>query len=189
MQEASGDGNQASCGVSQTPSQQNVRSSIRSGSSAGLQFVAVRDVPFGIAPEMSVWVQTSARLSITQKYGTTSEKYGERKSGISGIELLDVIKASTEVVAVAEQPIRMIRWPDGLTPIQHVELAEKKADKDQLQPTVWDTLRKLSRPTNKKCPTADSRLACGLAGQVHANDSSPAYKRGSRERNYQDHWK
>ncbi|KAL1248061.1 hypothetical protein QQF64_023437 [Cirrhinus molitorella] len=49
VQEASGDGNQASYGVSQTPSQRNVRSGIRSGSAAGLRFVAVRDVPFGIA--------------------------------------------------------------------------------------------------------------------------------------------
>lgn len=65
MQEASGDGNQASCGVSQTPSQRNVRSGIQSGSAAGLQFVAIRDVPFCIAPEQPVSVQTSARSSIT----------------------------------------------------------------------------------------------------------------------------
>ncbi|ROI15964.1 hypothetical protein DPX16_14176 [Anabarilius grahami] len=37
-------------------------------------------------------------------------------------------------------------------------IGEKKADEDQLQPTVQNTLRKLSRPTNKNCPTADRRL-------------------------------
>ncbi len=34
----------------------------------------------------------------------------------------------------------------------------KKADEDQLQPTVRNTLRKLSRPTNKNCPMAYRRL-------------------------------
>ncbi|ROL55149.1 hypothetical protein DPX16_5434 [Anabarilius grahami] len=34
----------------------------------------------------------------------------------------------------------------------------KKADEDQLQPTVRNTLRKLSRPMHKNCPMADRRL-------------------------------
>ncbi|ROI15087.1 hypothetical protein DPX16_15528 [Anabarilius grahami] len=34
----------------------------------------------------------------------------------------------------------------------------KKAEEDQLQLTVRNTLRKLSRPTNKNCLTADRRL-------------------------------
>ncbi|ROL53538.1 hypothetical protein DPX16_21787 [Anabarilius grahami] len=37
-------------------------------------------------------------------------------------------------------------------------IGQKKADEDQLQPMVRDTLRKLSRPTNKKCLMADHRL-------------------------------
>ncbi|ROL42918.1 Complement C1q tumor necrosis factor-related protein 1 [Anabarilius grahami] len=37
-------------------------------------------------------------------------------------------------------------------------IGRNKADEDQLQPTVWNTLRKLSRPTIKNCPTADRRL-------------------------------
>ncbi|ROL49480.1 hypothetical protein DPX16_15806 [Anabarilius grahami] len=34
----------------------------------------------------------------------------------------------------------------------------KKADENQLHQTVRNTLRKLSRPTNKNCLTADHRL-------------------------------
>ncbi len=44
------------------------------------------------------------------------------------------------------------------TLIKHVESAEKKAHEDQLQPTVQNTLRKLSQPTNKNCPTSDRQL-------------------------------
>ncbi|ROL50196.1 hypothetical protein DPX16_14850 [Anabarilius grahami] len=36
-------------------------------------------------------------------------------------------------------------------------IGRKKADEDQLQPTVRNTLRKLSQPTNKNCPTADQQ--------------------------------
>ncbi|ROL54002.1 hypothetical protein DPX16_15600 [Anabarilius grahami] len=64
-------------------------------------------------------------------------------------------------VAVAERPIRMIRWPDGPTSSEAdltFRIGRKKADEDQLQPTVRNTLRKLSRPTNKNCPMADRRL-------------------------------
>ncbi|ROL52892.1 hypothetical protein DPX16_8455 [Anabarilius grahami] len=55
----------------------------------------------------------------------------------------------------------MIRWPDGPTSSDAdstCRLGRKKADEDQLQPTVRNTLRKLSRPTNKNCPTADRQL-------------------------------
>ncbi|ROJ10879.1 hypothetical protein DPX16_0321 [Anabarilius grahami] len=38
------------------------------------------------------------------------------------------------------------------------QISRKKGDEDQLQLTVWNTLRKLSRPTNKNCQTADCRL-------------------------------
>ncbi|ROL44834.1 hypothetical protein DPX16_2700 [Anabarilius grahami] len=37
-------------------------------------------------------------------------------------------------------------------------IGRNKADEDQLQPTMRNTLRNLSRPTNKNCPTADRRL-------------------------------
>ncbi|ROL48955.1 hypothetical protein DPX16_1895 [Anabarilius grahami] len=55
----------------------------------------------------------------------------------------------------------MIRWPDG--PMSSdadstFRIGRKKANEDQLQPTVRNTLRKLSRPTNKNCQTADRRL-------------------------------
>ncbi|ROL49119.1 hypothetical protein DPX16_16734 [Anabarilius grahami] len=56
----------------------------------------------------------------------------------------------------------MIRWPDGPTSSDAdstCRIGRKKADEDQLQPTVQNTLRKVSRPTNKNCPTADRRLA------------------------------
>ncbi|ROL55216.1 G2/M phase-specific E3 ubiquitin-protein ligase [Anabarilius grahami] len=68
---------------------------------------------------------------------------------------------SEQQAAVAEQPIRMIRWPDGPTSSNAdstCRIGRKKADEDQLQPTVRNTLRKLSRPTKKNCPTADRRL-------------------------------
>ncbi|ROK35872.1 hypothetical protein DPX16_17615 [Anabarilius grahami] len=55
----------------------------------------------------------------------------------------------------------MIRWPDGPTSSDAdstFRIGRKKADEDQLQPTVRDTLRKLSRLTNKNCQTADRRL-------------------------------
>ncbi|ROI16381.1 hypothetical protein DPX16_4415 [Anabarilius grahami] len=55
----------------------------------------------------------------------------------------------------------MIRWPDGLMSSDAVStcrIGRKKADEDQLQPMVQNTLRKRSRPTNKNCPTADHRL-------------------------------
>ncbi|ROJ25261.1 hypothetical protein DPX16_20074 [Anabarilius grahami] len=47
------------------------------------------------------------------------------------------------------------RRPDADSTCQ---IGRKKADEDQPQPTVWNTLRKLSRPTKKNCPTADRRL-------------------------------
>ncbi|ROL41106.1 Coagulation factor VIII [Anabarilius grahami] len=59
----------------------------------------------------------------------------------------------------------MIRWPDGPTSSNvdsTFRIGRKKADEDQLQPTVWNTLRKLSRPTKKNCPTADRRLGCSM---------------------------
>ncbi|ROI84221.1 M-protein, striated muscle [Anabarilius grahami] len=62
-------------------------------------------------------------------------------------------------VAVAEQPIRMIRWADGPTPIR---IGRNKADEDQLQPTLWKTLTKLSRPTKNNCSTADRQLGVFL---------------------------
>ncbi|ROI15201.1 hypothetical protein DPX16_9000 [Anabarilius grahami] len=55
----------------------------------------------------------------------------------------------------------MIRWPDGPTSSNAdstFRIGRKKADEDQLQPTVWNTLRKLSRPVKKNCLTADRRL-------------------------------
>ncbi|ROL43992.1 hypothetical protein DPX16_10276 [Anabarilius grahami] len=55
----------------------------------------------------------------------------------------------------------MIRWPDGPTSSDAdstCRIGRKKADEDQLQPTVRNTLRKLSRLTKKNCPTADRRL-------------------------------
>ncbi|ROL43674.1 hypothetical protein DPX16_0318 [Anabarilius grahami] len=55
----------------------------------------------------------------------------------------------------------MIRWPDGSTSSNAdstFRIGRKKAGEDQLQPTVQNTLRKLSRPTKKNCPTADRRL-------------------------------
>ncbi|ROL42693.1 SH3 domain-containing kinase-binding protein 1 [Anabarilius grahami] len=51
------------------------------------------------------------------------------------------------------------RRPDADSTCQ---IGRKKADEDQLQPTVWNTLRKLSRPTKKNCPTADRRLGVFL---------------------------
>ncbi|ROK15727.1 hypothetical protein DPX16_10031 [Anabarilius grahami] len=55
----------------------------------------------------------------------------------------------------------MIRWPDGPTSSDvdsTCRIGRKKTDEDQLQPTVRNTLRKLSRPMKKNCPTADRRL-------------------------------
>ncbi|ROL41015.1 hypothetical protein DPX16_22858 [Anabarilius grahami] len=55
----------------------------------------------------------------------------------------------------------MIRWPDGQKSSDAdatCRIGRKKANEDQLQPTVRNTLRKLSRPTNKNCPTADRWL-------------------------------
>ncbi|ROJ48049.1 hypothetical protein DPX16_5315 [Anabarilius grahami] len=55
----------------------------------------------------------------------------------------------------------MIRWPNGPTSSDAdstCRIGRKKANEDQLQPMVQNTLRKLSRPTNKNCPTADCRL-------------------------------
>ncbi len=54
-----------------------------------------------------------------------------------------------------------IRWPDWPTSSDTdstCRIGWKKADEDQLQPTAWNTLRKLSRTTNKNFPTADRRL-------------------------------
>ncbi|ROI64780.1 hypothetical protein DPX16_3327 [Anabarilius grahami] len=48
----------------------------------------------------------------------------------------------------------MIRWPEGPTSSDSnstFRIGRKKADEDQLQPTVRNTLRKLSRPTKKNC--------------------------------------
>ncbi|ROL01473.1 hypothetical protein DPX16_2042 [Anabarilius grahami] len=59
----------------------------------------------------------------------------------------------------------MIRWPDGQTSSNAdstFQIGRKKADEDQLQPTVRNTLRKPSRPTKKNCPTADRRLGVFL---------------------------
>ncbi|ROL42691.1 hypothetical protein DPX16_14098 [Anabarilius grahami] len=56
----------------------------------------------------------------------------------------------------------MIILPDGPTSSDADStcgIGRKKADEDQLKPTVRNTLRKLSRPTDKNCPTADRRLA------------------------------
>ncbi len=50
-----------------------------------------------------------------------------------------------------------IRWPDWPTQIQHVELAEKS----RWGPTSADGVEhteKISRSTNKNCPTPDRRL-------------------------------
>ncbi len=49
-------------------------------------------------------------------------------------------------------------------------IGRKKADENQLQLTVWNTLRKLSRPTNKNRPTADHRL--GVFWALDLNISS-----------------
>ncbi|ROJ25450.1 hypothetical protein DPX16_3615 [Anabarilius grahami] len=64
----------------------------------------------------------------------------------------------------------MIRWPDGLTSSDAdstFRIGRKKADEDQLQSTVRKTLRKLSWPTKKNCPTADRRhgASSNTAGQ------------------------
>jgi len=70
-----------------------------------------------------------------------------------------------QLVAVAEQPIRMIRWPDWPTSSNAdstCRIGRKQADEDQLQPTVRNTQRKLSQPTNKNCPTTDRRLGVFL---------------------------
>ncbi|ROL47117.1 hypothetical protein DPX16_18915 [Anabarilius grahami] len=75
--------------------------------------------------------------------------------------VLRLRKMKCQQVAVAEQPIRMIRWPNRPTSSDANSTCRngrKKADKDQLQPTVRNTLRKLSRPTNKNCPAADRQL-------------------------------
>ncbi|ROK87093.1 MAGUK p55 subfamily member 7 [Anabarilius grahami] len=53
----------------------------------------------------------------------------------------------------------MARRTDELQRRFNMSNRPKKADEDQLQPTMWNTLRKLSRPTNKNFPTADRRLA------------------------------
>ncbi|ROL43596.1 hypothetical protein DPX16_13527 [Anabarilius grahami] len=61
----------------------------------------------------------------------------------------------------------MIRWPDGPTSSDAdstFQIGRKKADEDQLQPTVRNTLRKLSRPTKKNCLTADRRLEITVPG-------------------------
>ncbi|ROL51887.1 hypothetical protein DPX16_19406 [Anabarilius grahami] len=49
----------------------------------------------------------------------------------------------------------MIRWPDRPTSSNAdstFRIGRKKADEDQLQPTVWNTLRKLSRADEEKLP-------------------------------------
>ncbi|ROL51889.1 hypothetical protein DPX16_19408 [Anabarilius grahami] len=67
----------------------------------------------------------------------------------------------------------MIRWPDGPTSSDAdstFRIGRKKGDEDQLQPTVRNTLRKLSRPTNKNCQMADRRLVSAHPGcQQHAD--------------------
>ncbi|ROI15533.1 hypothetical protein DPX16_13085 [Anabarilius grahami] len=72
----------------------------------------------------------------------------------------------------------MIRWPDGPTSSDAdstCRIGRKKADEDQLQPTVQNTLRKLSRPTNKNCPVANRRLGriSFLCSDPMTSDSSP----------------
>ncbi|ROI15437.1 Tetraspanin-33 [Anabarilius grahami] len=57
----------------------------------------------------------------------------------------------------------MARRTDELRRQFNVSNRPKKTDEGQLQPTVRNTLRKLSRPTNKNCPTADCRLETALA--------------------------
>ncbi|ROL42708.1 hypothetical protein DPX16_14115 [Anabarilius grahami] len=55
----------------------------------------------------------------------------------------------------------MIRWPHRPTSSDAgstCRIGRKKADEDRLQLTVRNILRKLSRPMNKNCPTADRRL-------------------------------
>ncbi|ROL53902.1 hypothetical protein DPX16_19588 [Anabarilius grahami] len=86
-------------------------------------------------------------------------------------------------VAVAEQPIKMIRWPNGPTSSDAdstCRIGRKKANEDQLQPTVQNTLTKLSRPTKKNCPTADRRLVDfnGLQTVEGQNDSFSAASKG-----------
>ncbi|ROJ29364.1 hypothetical protein DPX16_13808 [Anabarilius grahami] len=91
---------------------------------------------------------------------------GSRRPRSTSVRRLREMKfLSEQQAAVAEQPIRMIRWPDGPTSSNGdstFRIGRKKADEDQLQPTVWNTLRKLSRPTKKNCPTADRRLGVFL---------------------------
>ncbi|ROK28237.1 hypothetical protein DPX16_6578 [Anabarilius grahami] len=68
----------------------------------------------------------------------------------------------------------MIRWPDGPTSSyadSTFQIGRKKADEDQLQPTVQNTLRKLSRLTKKNCLTADRRLGVSLSN-LSLSDSS-----------------
>ncbi|ROL42240.1 hypothetical protein DPX16_7917 [Anabarilius grahami] len=73
----------------------------------------------------------------------------------------------------------MIRWPDRPTSSDAdstFQIGRKKADEDQLQPTVQNTLRKLSRPTKKNCPTADRRLECSEEVRVDFGTEKNAEK-------------
>ncbi|ROL52718.1 Calcium-responsive transactivator [Anabarilius grahami] len=75
----------------------------------------------------------------------------------------------------------MARRTDELRHRFNMSNRRKKADEDQLQPAVRNTLRKLSRATNKNCPTDDLWLGPGgmsqggggqsLHSQTNMNDS------------------
>ncbi|ROI15961.1 hypothetical protein DPX16_14173 [Anabarilius grahami] len=107
------------------------------------------------------WLTSAASMSKVVLTHQTDAKQRARSTSV--LRLRDMKCLSEQQAAVAEQPIRMIRWPDGPTSSNGdstFRIGRKKADEDQLQPTVWNTLRKLSRPTKKTCPTADRRLGC-----------------------------
>ncbi len=66
--------------------------------------------------------------------------------------------------ALVRQLNRQSEWSDGppdrwaQMPKSACQISRKKPDEYQLQPMVQNTPRKLSRPTNKNCPTANYRL-------------------------------
>ncbi|ROL53782.1 hypothetical protein DPX16_9482 [Anabarilius grahami] len=60
----------------------------------------------------------------------------------------------------------MIRWTDELRRDSTCRIGRKKADEDQLQPTVWNTLRKLKSADKQKLPNV--RPSACLSSRAHS---------------------
>ncbi|ROK35674.1 Regulating synaptic membrane exocytosis protein 3 [Anabarilius grahami] len=122
------------------------RNVVRSSSISGAMY-SLEKSPSSTGPDATGLVGNKKRRS----------SLGAKMVAIVGLSQWS--KSTLQLNQQANQNDQMAQLNDELQYDSTCRIGRKKADEDQLQPTVQNTLRKLSRQTNKNCPTASRRLA------------------------------